>query len=348
MTILIHPNIYIFYFRQEIQGLGHFQRKEIEQVRHAVKAHRCPTCNASDSIINNSNESPPPDGRVSDDTIHFKPIGIIRTIFPEKRCLPRQAILGSNFLSKMEFLPSVFTNPEHSLEGLAEFSHVWIIYHFHRNMSHAKAKVAPPRLEGQRVGVFSSRSPHRPCPIGLSLVELDDIRGNCIYFKGTDMVDGTPVLDIKPYIPHYDNPELVREPNLNETSNILIESRREAPDGEENVTETNPGSKHAVTQHSSPTIKVPDWILSGAQLNVSFSDNALQQSRELSVDVQALKNVLKSDPRSVYLRTRYGSEVYTFQLGENTVSVKFDDSQSKAHVLQIRKTVQTEELGETE
>lgn len=119
-------------------------------------------------------------------------------------------------------------------------------------------------------------------------------------------------------------------------------------DGEENLTEANPRPTNNVVKHSSPTIKVPDWILSGAQLSVSFSENALQQSRELEVDVQALKNVLKSDPRSVYLRTRYGSEVYTFQLGENTVSVKFDDSQSKAHVLQIRKTVRTEELGDAE
>lgn len=325
------------------------QRKEIEQVRNTLTTYQCPTCSASDCTVTNSNEFPPPDGKASDDTIKFKPIGIIRTVFPEKRCLPRQAILGVNFLSKMEFLPSVFTNPEHSLEGLNEFSHIWLIYHFHRNVSHAKAKVAPPRLEGQRIGVFSSRSPHRPCPIGLSLVELDHIQDNCIYFNGTDMVDGTPVLDIKPYIPHYDNPELVLEPKLNEASNNVIEGRREAPDGEENITESNARSiNHTVTQHSSPTVKVPDWILSGTQLNVSFSENALQQSRELSVDVQALKNVLKSDPRSVYLRTRYGSEVYTFQLGENTVSVKFDDGQSRAHVLQIRKTIRTEELGEAE
>lgn len=214
-----------YHFRQEIQGLSHVQRKEIEQVRHALKNYRCPTCcSSSHSTINN-----PPDGAPTDDTIKFKPIGIIRTVFPEKRCLPRQAVLGANFLSKMEFLPSIFTNPEHSLEGLNDFSHIWLIYHFHRNTSHAKAKVAPPRLEGHRIGVFSSRSPHRPCPIGLSLVELAHIQDNCIYFKGTDMVDGTPVLDIKPYIPHYDNPELVYEPNLNAASNTLLEGGREAP-----------------------------------------------------------------------------------------------------------------------
>lgn len=83
---------------------------------------------------------------------------------------------------------------------------MWIIFHFHKNDLFTKAKVSPPRLKGQRVGVFSTRSPHRPCPIGLSLVEIQKVEGSCIYFLGTDMVDGTPVLDIKPYIPVYDSP----------------------------------------------------------------------------------------------------------------------------------------------
>ncbi|XP_063709561.1 tRNA (adenine(37)-N6)-methyltransferase [Culicoides brevitarsis] len=328
--------------RQEIQSLSHVQRKEIEKVRQALKTHKCPTCNSISSVEHeNSTNSNSPDGATGNDddnddsTIKFKPIGVIRTQFPEKRCLPRQAILGAGFLSKMEFLPSVFTNPEHSIEGLSEFSHIWLIYHFHRNTSHPKAKVCPPRLEGKRTGVFSTRSPHRPCPIGLSLVELDHIQDNCIYFKGTDMVDGTPVLDIKPYIPHYDNPELVYEPNLNDTPNNLMEICREAPDGEENVSNSQP----QMQQPSSPAVKIPDWIAAGTKFNVTFSENAVQQGRELCVDEQALRNVLKSDPRSVYLKTRYGSEVYTFQLGENMVSVKFDDTQKKAHVLQIKKNV---------
>lgn len=68
--------------------------------------------------------------------------------------------------------------------------------------------MAPPRLNGLRTGVFATRSPHRPCPIGLSLVKIDRIMENTIYFSGVDMVDQTPVLDIKPYIPQYDNPTL--------------------------------------------------------------------------------------------------------------------------------------------
>lgn len=82
-----------------------------------------------------------------------------------------------------------------------------ILFHFHKTSTlHIKAKVAPPRLNGLRTGVFASRSPHRPNAIGLSLVKIKNIIDDTIYFTGVDMIDGTPVLDIKPYIPHYDNP----------------------------------------------------------------------------------------------------------------------------------------------
>lgn len=142
----------------------------------------------------------------SSNGVVFTPIGEIRTEFPEKRAVPRQPTVCSKLLGCIELNKYIFTNPEHSLDGLCDFSHVWIIYHFHKNDAHAKAKVAPPRLGGERIGIFSTRSPHRPCPIGLSLVKIERIEGKNIYFYGTDMVDGTPVLDIKPYIPRYDNP----------------------------------------------------------------------------------------------------------------------------------------------
>ncbi|CAG9122199.1 unnamed protein product [Plutella xylostella] len=82
-----------------------------------------------------------------------------------------------------------------------------IIFHFHNTESNnSPAKVAPPRLQGERKGVFSTRSPHRPCRIGLSLVKIQSLEGNRINFLGVDMINGTPVLDIKPYIPQYDYP----------------------------------------------------------------------------------------------------------------------------------------------
>ena len=78
---------------------------------------------------------------------------------------------------------------------------------FHKNSQDAvKAKVRPPRLNGKRIGVFASRSPHRPCPLGLTLAKVERIDGGTLHVSGIDLVDGTPVLDVKPYIPQYDCP----------------------------------------------------------------------------------------------------------------------------------------------
>lgn len=95
--------------------------------------------------------------------------------------------------------------PEHSLIGLSRFSHVWLISFFHLNTNKKfLPKVHPPRLQGDTVGLFASRSPHRPSPIGLSLARLVKISGNTIHLAGIDLVDGTPILDVKPYIPEWD------------------------------------------------------------------------------------------------------------------------------------------------
>ena len=115
--------------------------------------------------------------------------------------------------------------PNAALEGLHEFSHVWLIYLFHANTDlqqtvgaraagqdrkrrTARAKVRVPRLNGERRGVLATRSPHRPAPVGLSLaaVRAVDLKNGVLEVGGADLVDGTPVLDIKPYIPFCDAP----------------------------------------------------------------------------------------------------------------------------------------------
>ncbi len=91
--------------------------------------------------------------------------------------------------------------PELALDGLEKFSHVWLIFGFHRNTNSTyRPKVHPPRLEGKTTGVFATRSPHRPNSLGLSLVRLDKIEGSTLFFSGVDLIDGTPIYDIKPYL----------------------------------------------------------------------------------------------------------------------------------------------------
>lgn len=136
--------------------------------------------------------------------IQTAPIGHISSCFSAKNGTPRQPTVCGPSRAELR-VQSVFNNPEHALVGLEQYSHVWIIFIFHKN-GHlsAKAKVKPPRLDGQKVGVYSTRSPHRPNALGLTLAKLDKVRGDTIYLSEIDMIDGTPVLDIKPYIPDYD------------------------------------------------------------------------------------------------------------------------------------------------
>eukprot|EP00057_Strongylocentrotus_purpuratus_P022748 XP_011677222.1 PREDICTED: nef-associated protein 1 [Strongylocentrotus purpuratus] len=81
------------------------------------------------------------------------------------------------------------------------------VFHENSQENFTKAKVKPPRLDGKKVGVFASRSPHRPNPIGLTLARLDKVEGDTLYLSGMDMIDGTPVLDVKPYVSDYDIPK---------------------------------------------------------------------------------------------------------------------------------------------
>ncbi len=133
-------------------------------------------------------------------------IGYVRTDFPSKFGIPRQSGLVEAIKGKVVFEPE-FHNPE-AFRGLDGFSHIWILWKF--SESHKKnwsATVKPPRLGGKkRMGVFATRSPFRPNDIGLSCVrlehiEFDEREGPVLWVAGVDLLDKTPVYDIKPYVP---------------------------------------------------------------------------------------------------------------------------------------------------
>lgn len=140
--------------------------------------------------------------------INLQPIGILHSPYREKFIVPRQPGLVKSISAELELLPPC--NRPEAVRELEQFSHLWLIFLFHQTMQQNwQPTVRPPRLGGnQRVGVFASRSPFRPNPIGLSAVELTAIRqtdkGPVLELKGVDLVDGTPILDIKPYIPYTD------------------------------------------------------------------------------------------------------------------------------------------------
>lgn len=136
----------------------------------------------------------------------MNPIAVVRSAYREKFAVPRQPGIVTADAARIEFL-SPYDRPE-ALTGLEGFSHLWIIFSFHLcQRDQWKPTVRPPRLGGnQRTGVFATRSTYRPNPIGLSVVEFEGIEDAplSIVVRGADLVDGTPVFDIKPYLPWVD------------------------------------------------------------------------------------------------------------------------------------------------
>ena len=141
--------------------------------------------------------------------MNIKPIAHVRTCYGEKFGVPRQSGLVGEAWGQLVFEPEY--RQLDAIRGLDGFSHLWLVFIFHHT-SHKEWKptVRPPRLGGnQKVGVFASRSPFRPNPIGLSCLKIEKIDlldplAPIIHLSGVDVVDGTPVIDIKPYVPYAD------------------------------------------------------------------------------------------------------------------------------------------------
>ena len=141
--------------------------------------------------------------------IPMKTIAVMRSSFPTKFGIPRQSGLVEGLRSTIVFAPE-YRSPD-ALRGLEGFSHLWLIWSFSQAIrTQWSPTVRPPRLGGNtRMGVFATRSPFRPNPIGLSAVKLEGIElhtpdGPLLHVSGADLLDGTPIFDIKPYLPYAD------------------------------------------------------------------------------------------------------------------------------------------------
>lgn len=144
------------------------------------------------------------------DPISLQPIGVVRSPWKEKFGIPRQSGLAQDVESFVELDRDRI--PAEALRGLEGVSHVWLLCWFHASADEGwRPTVRPPRLGGaQRLGVFATRSPHRPNPISLSLVRLLGVEDRRLRIAEADLLDGTPVLDIKPYLPWAEQPEHAR------------------------------------------------------------------------------------------------------------------------------------------
>ena len=132
------------------------------------------------------------------------PIGYVRSCFKEKFAIPRQPLLAPAAQGCIELLPPY--DQADAIAGLDDISHIWVIFLFHKTLEDTpRLKVRPPRLGGNKsIGVFASRATHRPNGIGQSAVRLERAEPGRLWISSIDLLDGTPVLDIKPYLPYAD------------------------------------------------------------------------------------------------------------------------------------------------
>ena len=212
--------------------------------------------------------------------LNLHSIATIRSCYKEKFGTPRQPGLISSSEAVIEF-NEPYNNSDYFRE-LESFSHLWIIFIFHLHIGKpVKATVRPPRLGGnKRLGVFASRSPFRPNPVGLSVVKIEDIKtdshGIKIYVSGIDIIDETPVIDIKPYIPY---------------------------------TDSIPAAEAAYANHA------PEF-----KLTVDYSESALKSLAEIEKDHEHFRQLITEtialDPRPAYSddEGEYGVSLYDYNI----------------------------------
>jgi len=155
--------------------------------------------------------------------IRFQPIGFIHTPFSNIEGMPIQPAGARGIQGTVELYPQY----REGLKDLDGFSHIILLYHFHRSQGHKL--VVKPFLDDEERGVFAVRAPRRPNPIGFSVVRLLRVEGGTLYVEEVDMLDGTPLLDIKPFVPQFDAPAVERvgwlEKHVKKVAQVVADGR---------------------------------------------------------------------------------------------------------------------------
>ncbi|AHG74131.1 UPF0066 protein [Mannheimia sp. USDA-ARS-USMARC-1261] len=227
--------------------------------------------------------------------IQINPIGIMQSPYDEKFSVPRQPNLVAEGKGILHFLPP-YNTPD-AVRGLEQFSHIWLIFQFHHIPERDwHATVRPPRLGGnERIGVFASRATHRPNPLGLSKVRLEAVvvENGDVYLKlgSVDLVNGTPILDIKPYIAYAD-------------------SEAEAISG---FAQEKPEQKLSVV------------FSEEAQQVVKFCQNFAQFGIEQPLTF--IREVIAQDPRPAYQQGKVSDRIYGMNLAGYNIRWKIEQGE---------------------
>ena len=266
-------------------------------------------------------------------------IGRLQAPFPQRAGCPRQGgVMAPHIRSRLVFHPNI---PKEMLDGITSYSHVWIVFAFHLNprgkassgrqgqVKFTATKIRPPRAKGLKVGVLATRAPHRPNPVGLSLgliekVEVITVQGSkrvCLVIRGLDLVDGTPVYDIKPYVP-WDRVESL------EPSRYEVQPRS---------AEVSVRMRHVVT----PTWVSEDDELTQVEWTEAANDALLDHAEELrplyenaSEAMSAMSETVAQDPRALHDgRGKVSEDDFHFSFG--TLRVSFRVQEGAATVTQV-------------
>lgn len=234
---------------------------------------------------------------------NFASIGTIDSVFKLKYGTPRQGTIAPSSRGSLTLHPSI---PVESLDGIEEYSHLWILFIFHRNENKRfKPKIEPPRAGGKKIGVFATRTPHRLNPIGLSLVKLERVEGRTLHLSSLDLIQGTPVVDIKPYHPADVMPDFTLPQWMVEQAEVKPPFRVVfSADAERDLTQVIPKLEFFKTR---------------------------QEARD------AIEESVSLDPRPIYVRSRASKEeVYGYRLDRLNVLYRVDDEQKLASVCAVQ------------
>ena len=165
---------------------------------------------------------------MSGDPVSYRPIGILRSTNVKAELTPIQPVYAEGLTGRVEIFPDY----AEGLKDLEGFSHIFLLYHFHQ--AGPSRLLVKPFLQDRERGVFATRAPSRPNPIGLSLVKLVGREGNVLHLDGVDLLDKTPILDIRPFIARFDHVEEARSGWQEDVDEVMAQKRgrRGAPGGE--------------------------------------------------------------------------------------------------------------------
>lgn len=209
------------------------------------------------------------------DDIILKPIGILHSELSQRYETPRQGVLAGNNIATIEL--NTNQNFEQALLNLEGIERLWIIYLFHLNRNW-KPMVVPPRNNGKKTGVFATRAPYRPNPIGLSCVKYVKTEGLNLFITESDILDGSPVLDIKPYLPYSDSfPEATTgwiKSNLDNRYDVIF-------------------SSEVIEKAADIKIREKTNLISYARIQLEFNPSDTSRKR-ISVDIKRVDGYILS------------------------------------------------------